>query len=145
MKALIEPRGLMSLRNEMDRLFGRFADGDWDDLVSRNEWNPALEMFEDKDFVTCRLELPGMDPKDVKITLRDKVLTVRGEKLDEREEKDETYFRSERKYGTFTRSILLAVPVEGAKVIASFKNGLLTIQLPKAAAARDEEIAIKIA
>lgn len=137
--------GMTSLRKEMDRLFSRFWDGDWKDFPVAGEWNPVLDLLENKDSVICKLEVPGLEPKDIHIVLQDDILTVRGEKEMAKEEKDETYYRNERQYGSFVRMFRLPVSVDGSKVNATFKNGVLTITLPKVPAAKGTEIPIKAA
>jgi len=84
-----------------------------------------------------------MDPKEIEISLQEQLLTIKGEKKHEKEEKGEHYHRMERSYGAFARSIRLPVPVDGSKVNATFKNGLLTITLPKTPAAKGTTIPIK--
>jgi HSP20 family protein len=90
-----------------------------------------------------KAEIPGMDPKEIQLSLQDQVLTLKGEKKQEKEEKDEHYYRAERSYGTFVRAVRLPTPVDGSKVAATFKNGLLTVTLPKAPTAKGTTIPIK--
>jgi HSP20 family protein len=86
-----------------------------------------------------------MESTDIHLSLQDQVLTLKGEKKLEQEEKEEHYYRAERTYGAFARAIRLPAPVDGSKVAATFKNGLLTVTLPKAAAAKSNTIPIKAA
>jgi HSP20 family protein len=145
MKALTPAQGLMSFRKEMDRLFERLWEGDWTSFPQIGEWTPALDMVEDRESITVKLDVPGMEPADLHITFQDDALTVRGEKKTEKEEKDKTYYRSERTYGSFTRVIRLPASVETGKANATFKNGVLTIVMPKVPAAKGTEIPIKVA
>lgn len=144
MKALMPANGLTVLRDEMDRLFDRIWEGD---LPRRGlgEWTPVLDFSETKEFFFVHMEVPGLDPKEIKISLQDHVLTIYGERKKEEEEKDERFYRIERSYGTFTRSIRLPMPVEENKVNALFKNGVLTISIPKAEASKGIYVPIKTA
>jgi HSP20 family protein len=144
MKALTPWTGLTSLQKEMNRLFERFFEPAWDELPSlAAEWAPALEVSETKEALVVKAEIPGIDPKEIQVSLQDQVLTIKGEKRHEKEEKDEHYYRMERAYGAFARSVRLPVAVDGEKVKAAFKNGLLTVTLPKTPAAKGTTIPIK--
>ncbi len=94
---------------------------------------PRLDVTEDAKAFTVTAELPGMNEKDIDLSISGDTLTIRGEKKEEKEDKDKNYYYSERSYGMFTRSIPLARQIETDKVSASFKKGVLTITLPKAA------------
>lgn len=144
MKALLPANGLTIIRDEMDRLFDRM----WErDLPGRGigEWTPVLDFSENKDSFIVTMEVPGLDPKDIKISLQDQILTISGERKKEEEEKDERFYRIERSYGAFTRSIRLPMPVEEHRVNAIFKNGVLTISIPKAEASKGIFVPIKTA
>lgn len=144
MRALMPAPELTSLRREMDRLFDRFWEDDGEDLPAIREWVPSLDFSETVDTYMVRLEIPGMEPKDVQVTLQDNVLTVKGEKKEEFKQKDERFYRLERSHGMFSRSLRLPAPVDGAKVNAVFKNGLLTVTVPKAPEAKASSIPIKV-
>ena len=145
MRALTPWTGLTSLRTEMDRIFDRFweATAGLPELPSIGAWSPALDMTEDKDAVVVKAEVPGIDPKEITLSLQDQVLTIKGEKKHEKEEKDERSYRVERSWGAFSRSIRLPASVDGSKVTAAFKNGVLTVTLPKAPEAKGTTIPIK--
>lgn len=104
-----------------------------DTLAEPIGWMPAMEIVEKNGALTATAELPGIDPKDVEISLENGVLTVRGEKKEERKEEDPgaKYHMWERRYGSFTRSFALPSEVDAAGVKATFENGILTIDLPK--------------
>jgi HSP20 family protein len=102
-----------------------------------------MDISETKDSLIVKVEAPGMDQKDIEISLQENLLTIKGEKKQEKEEKDERYHRVERSYGAFVRSVRLPVAVDGGKVSATFKNGLLTVTLPKTPAAKGTPIPIK--
>ena len=131
------------LRKEMDRLFERFFDAPWAELPALGDWTPAMDVTEDKDAITVKAEVPGVDPKDLHVSLEGDLLTIKGEKEHKEEKKDETLHRIERTYGSFVRSVRLPSTVDGAKVAASFKNGVVNIRLPKAATARGTTIPVK--
>jgi HSP20 family protein len=143
MRALQPWTGLTSLRKEMERLFDRFWEGDFHEMVPVGEWSPRLDLSETKDALIVRAEIPGLEAKDVQISLQEQILTIKGEKKQEKEEKDEHHYRMERSYGVFARSLRLPVPVDQEKVTARFKNGLLTIALPKAPSAKGVTIQVK--
>ena len=138
------PGDVVSLRREMNGLFDRFFD--WSPFGEGPEgsvWRPALDVSETAKEVLVRAELPGMDPKEIDISLRDNVLTVRGERKQEKEEKDENYHRVEQSYGSFVRSFRLPSEVEPDKVDATYKDGILTIKLKKSAKTGQKKIEIK--
>ena len=136
--------GMPSFRREMDRLFNRFFEPDWGELpASFGEWAPSLDVAETKDALIVKVEIPGMDPKDIQVMLQENFLTIKGEKKQEKEEKDEQHHRIERSYGAFSRSIRMPVAVEGNKVDAKFKNGLLTVTLPKAPGSKGTTVPVK--
>jgi HSP20 family protein len=89
------------------------------------------------------VEIPGMEPGDIHVALDNQVLTIKGEKRHEKESKDEHYYRTERSYGAFARTVRLPAAVDGSKVTAGFKNGLLTVTLPKAPGAKGTQIPVK--
>ena len=137
---------LTSFRREMDRLFDRFFEG-WPFRLSaeEGEWAPSVDVSETAKEVIVKAELPGMDPKDVDVTVRGDVLSLRGERKREEEEKGENFHRLERSYGAFARSIRLPAEVDAAKVKATYKNGVLNISLPKTKAASAKKIEVKAA
>jgi HSP20 family protein len=101
-------------------------------------------MAETGDSVTIKAELPGLEAKDVDVSIFGNTLTVRGEKKEEREEKDEHYHLVERAHGTFSRVVRLPAAVDVEKIKASFKNGVLTVTLPKTEEARQKAIPVSI-
>lgn len=134
---------IASLHREMDRLFdslwsddlrSSLLSGDW----SRMEITPQLDVAEDDKSFSVKVDLPGMDEKDVDITLSDRVLTIRGKKEEEKETKEKDYYRRERAYGSFRRSIEIPAAVDSSRIDASFKKGVLTIDLPKTKEAQDK-------
>jgi HSP20 family protein len=143
MRTLMPWTGMPGAR-EMDRLLNRFLEGKLEEQSSAGaEWAPSMDVSETKDSLIAKLEVPGMDPKDIQISLQENLLTIKGEKTQEQEEKEEHFHRVERAYGMFARSVRLPVTVDASKVAASFKNGLLTITLPKTPTSRGTTIPIK--
>jgi HSP20 family protein len=133
------------MRKEMDRLWGSFLEaGSRRRGEDGSEWYPSLDITETKNEVVVKAELPGMDPKDIDISLSDGMLTIKGEKKQEREEKEENYHLVERSYGSFTRSVALPKEVKHDKISASYKNGVLKIVLPKSEEAKQKEVKIKV-
>ncbi len=143
MRGLMPWTGMGNLKSEMDRLFDRLSEMKWDDLPALGDWRPSMDISETKDSLVAKVEVPGMEQKDIQISLQEDLLTIKGEKKQEKEEKDERYHRVERSYGAFVRSIRLPVAVDASKVMATFKNGLLTVTLPKTPAAKGTLIPIK--
>ena len=105
---------------------------------------PALELREDADSVTVSVELPGVDKKDVTVTFHDGVLTIAGERKQEREVKENEFVRTERSYGRFERRVGLSQPVVADQVKAGYKDGVLTVTLPKAVEAKPKSIDISV-
>ena len=110
-----------------------------------SSWYPACDVFEDKDAVKIVAELPGVKPEDVKLALENNLLTIRGEKKQEAEERSERIHRYERSYGSFERAFVLPSTVDGDKISAEYQNGVLTILVPKAERARPREIPVRTA
>ncbi len=111
------------------RFFEMFSEG----RDEQRAWYPAMDLLEEKDRFIARLELPGIDPKDVQVTLEGEMLLVRGERREEREERKEgRYLHREHVVGAFQRSVQLPHRVKADKVKASCRNGIMTIELPKA-------------
>jgi HSP20 family protein len=133
---------LASLREEMDKIWNRFF-GEWPTMEPfRGEWSPSVDVSETKDALLVKAEVPGMNAKDIDISLSNDVLTIKGKKEQEKEEEGENYHRIERSYGSFTRSIRLPREVQSDKIKASYMNGVLTINLPKSG--EGKEIKIKV-
>ena len=132
MAELIAWRPLQDLKREMDRIwqefFGKtYVPEKWEGI----EWTPAIDISETEDAVIVKVDLPGVNPEDMEISLTDNVLVIKGEKKREEEEKKENFYRMERYYGTFMRAIQLPCEVQEDKVEANYKNGVLKVILPK--------------
>jgi HSP20 family protein len=147
------------LRDEIDQVFDDFRKGTWmapfsrksleSDPFWRREFSssgvPAVDIAEKDDGYEITAELPGMDEKDINIHFSDGMLAITGEKKQEKEEKKKDYYLSERHFGSFRRSFRVPDGVDTAKIAADFKNGVLTLSLPKSAQAKKKErkIAVK--
>jgi len=135
-----------SFRGEMDRLFDRFGfpslrrvfdiEPSWRSASSFGLSAPAIDMSEDERAYKISAELPGIDAKDIEVSVSGDTLVLKGEKRQEKEEKDKNYYFSERSYGSFQRSFQLPSSVDRNKVAADFSKGVLTITLPKTAEAK---------
>ncbi len=133
------------IRREMDRLWDSFLEGrPMRRAEEGTEWLPSIDVSETKNELVVKAELPGMDSKDIDISMSNGFLTIKGEKKHEKEEKDENYHLIERSYGSFTRSVRLPKEVQSEKIMASFKNGVLRVTLPKSEEAKKKEIKIKV-
>lgn len=139
--------GILSMQREINRLFDSFFRGgaQEDEGLFPCAWAPAVDLAEKEGDFVVKAELPGVDRSDVRITMQDNVLTIRGEKRQEKEESGKpNYRRVERSYGSFERSFALPAPVKSDGVEAAFKDGILTITLPKAEEARPRQIDVKV-
>lgn len=142
-KPMTPYRGFEAFRRHMDRLFDDYnyvSDAE----IARSGWVPAVDLSEDGDKFTLRAEMPGLDKKDIKLSLEDRVLTLSGEKKLDREKKERSFYLVERCDGRFSRSFTLPAKVDGEKIKAEFKHGILEIELPKAAEAKSREIEIQL-
>ena len=147
-----------SLRREIDRLFDDFSPFDWrlpsarsmfgfeTPRLSRVAWQaaPAMDVAEKDKEYEITAELPGMDEKNVEIKLSNRTLTIKGEKKDEKEEREKDYYLSERRYGSFQRSFQVPDGVDAEKIEANFAKGVLTVRLPKTAEAQKSEKTIAV-
>lgn len=136
-------RQMDSLHEEMDRLFDSLAELRdermfWPKLVGRDELLPDIDETEDDKAIHISIELPGMDEKDVDVTLTGRELTIRGEKKQEEELREKDYFLRERTYGSFRRTLELPVDIDESAIEASFRKGVLSLTLPKTAEAQQK-------
>ncbi len=107
-------------------------------------WVPPVDVIDRENEVLLRADLPGVDQKDIEVTAEEGRLTIRGERKEEKEVKGESYYRAERWAGKFSRSVVLPPGVDAAKIKATFKNGVLEVQLPKTKEAKETKIEIKV-
>ncbi len=152
-----EWRPFESLRREVDRLFEDFRGG-WNLPFARTSFDvepfwrsemswgktPAVDVVEKDKAYEITAELPGLEERNIDVKFSDGVLTITGEKKEEKEEKKKDYYLSERRYGSFQRSFTVPAGVDTDKIEANFKNGILTVSLPKTAQAQKSEKKIEI-
>lgn len=120
------------LRDEMDTLFSRFFhEGTGDEGVGKSLWAPRVDIEEAEKEIIVKADLPGVEPKDVEITVANDMLTLRGEKKEVREEKKKNYHRTERFVGAFFRAIPLPAGADSEKITAEAAKGVITIKIPK--------------
>jgi HSP20 family protein len=136
-------RDLPVLPEEVDRALDRMV-RTWMGPVSFSEfsWSPVVDVSETSDEVVVKAEMPGMSKDDIDISVEDNQLILSGEKRQEQEEKDASYYRVERSYGSFRRIFTLPARVDVAAVKASYQDGILTVRVPKAEAAKAKKIEI---
>ena len=138
-------RDLMNLQDEVNRLFRRsFFRGVEPAAETVATWAPAIDMFETDDKLTVEVELPGLEAKDVEISLEDDILRIKGERKFSSEVKEENYHRIERAYGMFERTVPLPRKVDEEKVSATVSDGVLKIEMPKVEEAKPKKIPIKV-
>ncbi len=141
-------RELATIRDEMNRLFDEFFSGfpfpERRRGLMEGEWAPTVDVAETDENIVVTAELPGVKQNDVEITVVNDVLTLKGEKKEEKEIKKENYHRIERSYGSFQRSITLPTGVQADKAKASYKDGVLTVTIPKVEEAKPKSIKINV-
>ena len=148
---------LESLRKEIDDLFDSFLPGrrgerlfdlaPWRGLEADFPWGgaqPRVDVAETDNAIEITAELPGLDEKDIEVALADDILTIKGEKKAEKEERKKGYYMSERRYGSFRRSFRLPESVDADKIAGNFDKGVLTLSLPKTAEAKKRQRKIDI-
>jgi HSP20 family protein len=136
-------RDLMSIQNELNRLFGRTYAGGETGASSGSAWVPPLDVYETKDHFVVTVELPGVEPDSVDLTVEDATLTIRGDRPFYGDVPEEAFHRVERRYGSFARSLQLPPTANPEAIEAGFDRGVLTIEVPKAEEAKPKKITIK--
>jgi HSP20 family protein len=151
-------RPFEGLRHEIDRVFDEFGRGSWRSPFRRSPFDvepfwrremswasvPAVDIAQKETEYEITAELPGMDESNIELKVSNGVLTIKGEKKEEKEEKKKDYYLSERRYGSFERSFRVPEGVDQDKIDARFKNGVLTMTLPKTPAAQKQEKKIPV-
>ncbi len=136
---------IFDLQREINRMFDRFFRGfEGEEEVRLAAWSPRVDISETDDEYIVRAEVPGVSKDDIKVTIKENVLTISGEKKQEKETKNENFHRIERVYGSFSRTFTLPGAVKVDKVEAKFKDGVLTIKLPKVEETKAKEIEVKV-
>lgn len=134
---------LVSIQDEMNRMFDSYFSrkpGGGEMMI----WNPVVDISETEEEITVAAEVPGIKKEDIKITIQDNVLTLSGEKNEEKEEKNKQYHRVERSFGSFQRSFSLPSSVSADKIKAKYKDGILVVVLPKSEESKPKEIQVKV-
>src|SRR5438270_1251719 len=138
-------REFATLQDRMNRLFREsYNDAGQDESLTTSRFAPAVDVYEDEQQVTLKIEVPGIDETDIDVRVENNTLTVQGERKIEKEEKEENYRRVERQYGSFTRTFTLPQTVDSEKVSANYDKGVLKISLPKKAEAKPKQIKVNI-
>jgi len=137
-------RELHTLQNRMSRLFEEQYGGREDALMSSGSFVPPVDIYEDQHSIQLKLEVPGIEEKDLNINVENNVLTVSGERKFENEQKEENFHRIERRYGSFTRSFTLPNTVDTEKITADYNSGVLSIRLVKREEAKPKQIKVNI-
>lgn len=137
-------RELEKIQDEVNQLFdfSRSRSSDAGEKLTEPLWNPAVDLYEWKDNLVVKVDLPGMSKEDISVTFQGDTLVIRGEKKRERETREGGFIRTERAYGSFYRAIALPGEVDADKVKAVYKNGVLELTLPKTEESKPKSIAI---
>jgi HSP20 family protein len=138
-------REFSTLQDRMNRLFrDSYGPEGREETLNNTSFAPPVDVYEDEHSVNVKIEVPGVDEKDIDVRIENNVLTVHGERKFEKEEKQENFRRVERQYGSFTRTFTLPTTVDAEKVAASYDKGILKIALPKKAEAKPKQIKISV-
>jgi HSP20 family protein len=137
-------REMVSLRDRMNALFNEtlVRPESREEDVAMGLWYPSVDMFDKDDKIVIKAELPGLEKKDINVELKDGTLTLRGERKYDNEVKEENFYRREMSYGKFIRSFTLPAEVDAEKISAEFKNGLLTVEVPKSESQKPKQITV---
>lgn len=133
---------LQRFREEMDDVMRRFVPAGWDAAWQPAEFTPSADVSETEDALEIRMDLPGIKPDDVNVEVRDSLLSISGERREEKEERDKTWHRIERRSGSFSRAMTLPTAVDADKAQAGYHDGVLTVKLPKTEEAKGRRIAV---
>ena len=137
-------REMGSLQDRVNRLFQDFTPGREDELMATGSFVHPVDVYEDEHAITLKLEVPGVEQKDIDVRLEENTLTIRGERKFEKEEKEENFHRIERRYGSFSRSFTLPSSVDPEQCHAEFENGVLKVRLAKRAEAKPKQIKVNV-
>ena len=138
-------REFSTLQDRMNRLFREsYGPEGREESLTTTSFAPPVDVYEDEHTVSLKIEVPGIDEKDIDVRIENNVLTVHGERKFEKEEKEENFRRVERQYGSFTRTFTLPTIVDAEKVSANYDKGILKIALPKKAEAKPKQIKVNV-
>jgi HSP20 family protein len=137
-------REFTTLQDRMNRLFRDSYSEAGNEALATTTFAPAVDVYEDEHNVTLKIEVPGIEERDIDVRVENNVLTVSGERKFEKEEKEENYRRVERQYGSFTRSFTLPNTVDAESISANYEKGILKIKLAKKAEAKPKQIKVNV-
>jgi HSP20 family protein len=137
-------REFVTLQDRMNRLFRESYPEGREEALTTSTFAPPVDVYEDEHNITLKLEVPGIDEKDIDVRLENNTLTVYGERKFEKEEKEENYRRVERQYGSFTRTFTLPNTVDAENVSANYDKGVLKVQLAKKSEAKPKQIKVNV-
>src|SRR5207344_3525777 len=138
-------REFATLQDRINRVFrDSYSGAGQDEALSTSSFAPAVDVYEDEHKVSLKIEVPGIDEKDIDVRVENSTLTVHGERKLEKEEKEENFRRVERQYGSFTRSFTLPSSVDPGQVSAHYDKGVLKINLAKKAEAKPKQIKVNV-
>ena len=157
-KAVTEkkPTEVLPRSGEIDRWFDRLTEDFWrrpfSSLMLGERWPlpmfsakvPSLDVFEEEDELVVKADLPGISKDEIEVTVTGNVVTIKGEKKKEEEVKEKDYYRRERSYGSFVRSVELPCEVKSEQIKANFKDGVLEVRMPKTEEAKKKSVSVKI-
>jgi HSP20 family protein len=137
-------RDYFSLRRHMNGLFDDFfyPSRRTSDDKSLWSWNPAVDIYEDDDNIVVKAEIPGMDKESIDVDVKDRVLTIKGERSENHEVQEEHYYRKESSYGRFERAFTLPADVKTDEIKAEYKDGILKVMVPKPEAKKPKQITV---
>ncbi|CAB1060448.1 hypothetical protein D1BOALGB6SA_5214 [Olavius sp. associated proteobacterium Delta 1] len=137
-------RDMPIVHNRLNRFFDEpfLRIGRMDEEANPGLWNPAVDLYEKDDHFVIKAELPGVDKNNIKVDLKDRVLTLSGERTYDNEVKEENYYRKERSYGKFQRAFALPTDVDSDKITAEFKDGVLRVEVPKPEEKKTKQVTI---
>jgi HSP20 family protein len=138
-------REFSTLQDRINRVFHEsYSGAGQDESLTTSSFAPAVDVYEDEHTVSLKIDVPGIDEKDIDVRVENNTLTVHGERKIEKEEKEENYRRVERQYGSFTRTFTLPTTVDSENVSATYDKGVLKITLPKKAEAKPKQIKVGV-
>jgi len=139
-------RDVAVLQDRINRIFDESftRTADMDDDISMSAWKPTVDIYETDEAIILKAELPGIRKEDVSVEVKDNTLTLRGERAEDKDIKEESYFRKERCFGTFSRTFNLQHRVQPDKIKAKFKDGILEIEIPKPEEEKPKQVKVDV-
>ncbi|MBW2606820.1 MAG: Hsp20/alpha crystallin family protein [Deltaproteobacteria bacterium] len=139
-------RNVAALQDRINRIFDESFSrtADLEDDISMSAWKPSVDIYETDEAIILKAELPGIKKEDVSVEVKDNILTLKGERAEEKEIKEKNYYRKERAFGTFNRAFNLQHRIQPDKIKARFKDGVLEIEIPKPEEEKPKQITVKV-